>query len=122
MRFLIVDDSETMRGMLRVFSQRLGGRVAEAADGGAALTLLAASEPYDAILVDWDMPGVDGIGVLKAIRTSRAHARAKVMMVTAHTTMEHVAAALAAGADDYLMKPVDEDTFVVKLRLLGLVA
>jgi two-component system chemotaxis response regulator CheY len=122
MRLLIVDDSKTMRTMLSSYAQALNCEVAVAEDGVAALEKLEESTDYDAILIDWDMPRMNGLELLKAIKANPALDGAKTMMVTAQSSMDRVSEALTLGADDYLMKPFDEPMVADKLRLLGIVA
>lgn len=121
MRVLVVDDSKTMRTMLCTYAGKLGCTTVEAGDGCEALERLDDSGPFDAALIDWDMPRMNGFNLLKIVRTVPAHDSMKIMMVTAQSSIDRVAEALAAGADDYLMKPLDEEMFADKLRLLGLV-
>jgi two-component system, chemotaxis family, chemotaxis protein CheY len=121
MKLLVVDDSKTMRTMLCTYARKLDCTTAEAADGCDALLRLDDSGPFDAALIDWDMPRMNGFDLLKVIRSIREHDHMKIMMVTAQSSFDRVAEALGAGADDYLMKPLDEEMFVDKLRLLGLV-
>lgn len=122
MRCLIIDDSKTMRSILASFAHNHGFTTAEAEDGIAACHLLEHDSNFDAILIDWDMPRMSGIELLKIIRADPAHDRIKTMMVTAQSNYDCVTEAIMAGADDYLMKPLNEDMFVDKLRLLGLLA
>ena len=122
MRILIVDDSRAMRAILSAYAGDHGIRSEGVADGVAALELLAADAGFDAILIDWDMPRMDGITLLREIRGNPDHDHIKTMMVTAQNSHDRLSEALALGADDYLMKPIDESMFTDKLRLLGLVA
>jgi two-component system chemotaxis response regulator CheY len=121
MRLLIVDDSKTMRSMLSSFARRQGGHVVEAVDGFDALTKLEEYPEFDAALIDWDMPRMNGLELLKSIRANPAYDGMKTMMVTANTSFTAISDALTLGADDYLMKPLDEEMFADKLRLMGLV-
>lgn len=121
MRLLIVDDSKTMRSILASYARALQCEVDEAEDGIAALEKLQLSTDYDAVLIDWDMPRMNGLDLLKTIRGDPSCDGMKTMMVTAQSSMDRVTEALVLGADDYLMKPLDEAMFVDKLRLLGLV-
>jgi len=122
MRLLIVDDSRTMRTMLSSYAQALNCEVSVAEDGVVALEKLEESTDYDAILIDWDMPRMNGLDLLKAIKANPALDGAKTMMVTAQSSMDRVTEALVLGADDYLMKPFDEPMVADKLRLLGIVS
>jgi two-component system, chemotaxis family, chemotaxis protein CheY len=122
MRLLIVDDSKTMRSLLCSYAQDIQCETVEAADGLEALARLEEQvTPFDAALLDWDMPRMNGLELLKAIRSEPRYDGMKIMMVTANSTQDGVIEALSAGADDYLMKPLDNEMFADKLRLLGLV-
>jgi two-component system, chemotaxis family, chemotaxis protein CheY len=122
MRILIVDDSKAMRSILTAYAGNQGIQSEAAEDGLVALEKLKIDTDFDAILIDWDMPRMDGIALLKAVRSDPALDAIKTMMVTAQGSYDCLSEALTLGADDYLMKPIDEDMFVDKLRLLGLVA
>lgn len=120
MRLLIVDDSKAMRGMLSAYAHELQCETVEANDGRVALDRLGDSGPFDAALLDWDMPVMDGLTCLHEIRRQPQLAAMKVMMVSSQNTYAKVSEALGAGADDFLMKPLDEAMLADKLRLLGL--
>ena len=122
MRFLIVDDSKTMRSILSSFARQHGFETVDAEDGIAACEVLENDTNFDAILIDWDMPRMTGIELLKIIRANPTLDSIKAMMVTAQSNYDCVTEAIMAGADDYLMKPLNEDMFVDKIRLLGLLA
>lgn len=121
MRLLIVDDSKTMRSILSTYARNLKCETCEAEDGLDAIAKLEQSDRFDAILIDWDMPRMNGIELLKVVRANPEYDSVKTMMVTAQSSYSGVTEALALGADDYLMKPLDEEMFAEKLRLLGLV-
>ena len=120
MKVLIVDDSRAMRAMLRKIMSELGFVVIEAGNGVEALEQLAGNPKLDLALVDWNMPLMDGLEFVKALRSERANAEIKVMMVTAENDMAKIAHALMVGADEYAMKPLTRDVIVSKLELLGL--
>lgn len=121
MRILVIDDSSTMRAILCTYSRNLGFETVEAEDGIQALEQLKSAGPFDALLIDWDMPRMNGFQLLKAVRANPQYSSCKILMVTAQNTYEKVAEAITAGADDFLMKPLDEQMFVEKLCLLGLI-
>ncbi len=116
---LIVDDSKAMRGFLRHLAQTLSLDTREAVDGQDALDTLAETNNFDLALVDWDMPVMNGLELVKNVRTNPSYNELKIMMVTSQTGMDHVMEALQSGANDYLMKPVDQGMLEEKLRLLG---
>ena len=120
MRALIVDDSRAMRSLLRNIMRELGFEVTEAANGLEGLDRLQEDPHVDVALVDWNMPVMDGLEVVKAMRRHRQLAEIKVMMVTAENDMAKMARALMVGADEYAMKPLTRDAIIEKLELLGL--
>lgn len=123
MKILVIDDSKAMRTFLSHLLTELGlGPVTLAEDGQHALDILLESEPFDLALVDWDMPRLDGLGLVKAVRARPRFAELKLMMVTTQNSMDRVVGALEAGATDYLMKPVTKESLEDKLRVLGVVA
>ncbi len=120
MRMLIVDDSKFMRTFLSAQIERLSFQTEHAADGIEALTKLKESPPFDIILIDWDMPRMDGIQLLEALRLLPEFNGMKIIMVTARTGHGEVVEALSKGADDYLMKPISSQMIAEKLRIVGL--
>lgn len=117
---LIVDDSKFMRSFIRAQTEKLSFQTEQAADGVEALEKLNGSAPFDIVLIDWDMPVMDGIELLKVVRERREYDSMKVLMVTARTGQAEVVEALAKGADEYLMKPITPAMLTDKLRLVGL--
>jgi two-component system chemotaxis response regulator CheY len=125
MKMLIVDDSKAMRGFLTHLATGMDFVTTEAEDGRAALDTLIrteAKERFDVALVDWDMPRMNGLEFVQFVRRNRAYDGLKLMMVTTSSSPEKVAAALAAGANDYLMKPVTRESLAEKLVILGLLS
>lgn len=120
MRALVVDDSSAMRALLRMALRKRSFEVAEAKHGLDALSVLAGAPEFDLILIDWNMPEMDGLQLLRRIRAEPRHDRTQIMMVTTETGMEQMSEALAAGANDYIMKPFTFDVVADKLQLLGL--
>jgi two-component system chemotaxis response regulator CheY len=120
MRVLIVDDSRSMRMILRRMLADLGhDDVAEAEHGADALAKLAECTP-ELALVDWNMPVMDGLELVTTMRRDRRYDRVKVMMVTSEASPRLVYEALKAGADEYAMKPVTPEVIGDKIELLGL--
>ena len=121
MKVLIIDDSRTMRRLLKSFVASVTEDTSEAGDGREALAVLEKEGPFELALVDWDMPVMNGLDFVKAVRTDPRHDSMKMMMVTAQNSYETVLQAIEAGAADYLMKPLTEEMLQDKLRLLGFV-
>ena len=118
MQALVIDDSRAMRTILTRTLGGLGFEVAQAADGIEALAQMRRSAP-DVALVDWNMPNMNGIERIVAIRRQRAYDDVKLMMVTTESEMHQMARAMDAGADEYVTKPFTQDVIVGKLQLLG---
>ena len=122
MRALVIDDSRAMRAIIRNTLTELGIEVVEAGDGREGLEQLRKAPGTDLVLVDWNMPGMNGLDFIKAVRADRAYAPVRIMMVTAETEQGQLIRALEAGADEYLMKPFTSDILVAKLSLLNVLA
>ena len=122
MHALIVDDSTTMRLILKAHLQKLGFAVTEAINGRDALVKLHAMGKADVVLVDWNMPEMDGLDFVKAVRAEIGYAALPLMMVTTNSEREHVERALEAGANEYVMKPFTGAMIREKLEMLGFVA
>ena len=120
MKALVVDDSRAMRLMLSRMLQELGFEVAQAGHGREALTHLQSHEDTDLALVDWNMPEMNGLELVEAVRQDARFSNLRMMMVTTETEMAQMARALDAGANEYVMKPFTRDVIADKLRLLGL--
>lgn len=120
MRALVVDDSKAVRSILSKLLAELGFDVAVAGHGLEALRELETNGPVDVALVDWNMPTMNGLELLRAIRANAAFAQLRVMMITSQTETADLAEALEAGADEYLMKPFTKVMVLEKLRLLGI--
>ena len=120
MRALIVDDSRFIRNHLRGLLSPLGIECEEAANGADGLATLHAAEPFDLALLDWNMPGMTGLEMLRQMR-AEGFTSVKVLMVTTEAENEYILRALEAGADEYLMKPFEPDALSGKLAMMGLV-
>jgi two-component system chemotaxis response regulator CheY len=118
MRALVIDDSQTIRMIIGHILQELGIEVIEAGNGLEALEQLQKHESIELLLVDWNMPEMDGLELVRRIRSQRAYDAARIMMVTTETQSEQVTRALDAGANEYLMKPFTKDVLVAKLNLM----
>lgn len=120
MLILIVDDDPAIRLILAGILKGMGFEVIEASDGLEALACLQQNRAIKLALVDWNMPHMSGYEFICAVRATSAYSYLRLMMVTAKNEIDEVAKALAAGADEYLMKPVTRDTLLEKLQLLGI--
>lgn len=126
MQMLIIDDSRTMRRYLGTIASELDIAVSEAADGEEALAQLAKqvtelSLSFEVALVDWEMPRMNGLQFVQAVRSKSDYDQLKIVMVTSYNGLEEVRSAISAGADDFLMKPISAEMVAEKLRLLGLI-
>jgi len=119
-KVLVVDDSRTIRTIIRRILIELGYEVCEAAHGGEALRVFEAEkEAVKLVLVDWNMPEMNGFELLQRLRQDSSLSSMKIIMVTTETEMDHMASALEAGADEYIMKPFTKDILVEKLEYIG---
>lgn len=114
---LIVDDSPMVRKIARKLLSALGFEVDEAENGELALEKCAQRMP-DAVLLDWNMPVMDGLQFLTALRRADGGAHPKVIFCTTESDVDHIRRAVEAGADEYLMKPFDRDSLSSKLELV----
>jgi two-component system chemotaxis response regulator CheY len=124
MKMLIIDDSKTMRTLLATFGHEMSFATIEAGDGVDALKALVQNdprEPFDIALVDWEMPRMTGLEFIQAVRRNNDFADLKLLMITTLNSMEQIATALQAGANDYLMKPVTKELLEDKLQILGVI-
>jgi two-component system chemotaxis response regulator CheY len=117
---LIVDDSRIIRKVARRIIEDLGFEVDEAADGAEALTYCMGLMPQ-VVLLDWQMPVMDGLSFLRRLRDLPGGRAPKVLFCTIETRAERIAEALAAGADDYVMKPVVGEILRSILAVVGAV-
>lgn len=120
MQALVVDDSRALRRILGGMLRQFGFEVVEAANGREGLEQLARGPVPDVALVDWNMPVMNGLEFIQEVRRQERFRNLPLMMVTTETETERVQAALAAGANEYVMKPFDQAVIADKLQLLGL--
>ncbi len=120
MRALVVDDSRTIRRLISGILEELGFEVREAENGAAALEVIRRDPKLDIALVDWQMPEMDGLELIHALRGEHAFDQLRLIIVTTKSEMSNVVEALEAGADEYLMKPFTKEMVVEKLGWLGL--
>jgi two-component system, chemotaxis family, chemotaxis protein CheY len=117
---LVVDDSAVIRKVARRILEGLSFRILEAEDGQQALTVCKGEMP-DAVLLDWNMPVMDGYEFLKHLRSLPRGGDPKVVFCTTENDIAHIARAMHAGADEYIMKPFDKDIVTAKFQEVGLV-
>ena len=115
---LVIDDSRAMRAILREMLREAGFEILEAAHGAEALERLEARPEVALALLDWNMPVMDGFEFLRRVRARPEYSSLRIMMVTTETEADQVAKALAAGADEYLMKPFPKEALFAKLGML----
>jgi two-component system chemotaxis response regulator CheY len=121
MRALVIDDSRATRAILRRMLSAAGfGEVVEAGDGDQGLMCLRDGTLPDLAVVDWNMPVMDGLAFVNAVRCTPEMDSLRVLMVTSETEIGRVEAALGAGANEYLMKPFTAEALAEKLEILGL--
>ncbi len=115
MKVLVVDDFSTMRRIVKNLLRDLGfTNIQEADDGSTALPMLQAGE-FDFVVTDWNMPGMQGIDLLKAIRADASLSHIPVLMVTAEAKKEQIVMAAQAGVNGYIVKPFTAATLKTKL-------
>jgi len=121
MRALVIDDSKAMRMILKRALVALGFEVFEAGDGQEALSRLAELGAVDVVLVDWTMPGMDGMTFVHQVRAEAAYEEMRVVMITSESDPAQIFHALMAGVDEYATKPITREALAEKLGLVGLV-
>ena len=119
-RCLIVDDSRVVRKVARRIIEDLEFITDEAADGSEALKVCRANMP-DAVLLDWNMPVMNGIDFLRALRREPGGDTPIVVFCTTENDMDHIAEAIRSGANEYIMKPFDSEIIQSKFAEVGLV-
>jgi two-component system chemotaxis response regulator CheY len=115
MKILVVDDFSTMRRIIKNLLKDLGfTNIQEADDGSTALPMLQQGD-FDFVVTDWNMPGMQGIDLLRAIRSDENLKHTPVLMVTAEAKKEQIVAAAQAGVNGYVIKPFTAATLKEKL-------
>jgi two-component system chemotaxis response regulator CheY len=123
MKFLVVDDFSTMRRIVKNLLHDLGyPNVTEADDGKTALPMLQGGG-FDFLISDWNMPGMSGLDLIKAVRSDAKLAKLPVLMLTAEAKREQIIEAAQAGVNGYVIKPFTAETLKEKLdKILGATA
>ena len=117
---LVVDDSSVIRKVARRILEGLEFEIVEAEDGEQALEACRMRMP-DAVLLDWNMPKMDGYEFLRSLRRLPHGDRSKVVFCTTENDVAHIARALHAGANEYIMKPFDKEIVEAKFQEVGLI-
>jgi two-component system chemotaxis response regulator CheY len=116
MRILVVDDSTTMRRIISNSLRAVGYEdIVEAGDGQQALQTL---DGVNLLLTDWNMPNMDGLTLVKEVRSSAATAQLPIIMITSEGARDEVMEALAAGVNDYIVKPFTKETLGEKVKAI----
>ena len=117
---LVVDDSKTMRTILGKMLVGIGYEVCQAGNGREALEVMDREYPdVSLVLADWNMPEMNGLELVEAVRADERLNGLRLMMVTTETEIAHIERALQAGANEYVMKPFSKEVIQEKLKLLG---
>ena len=122
MKALVIDDSKAMRRIIQTTLKGLGFDVQQAEHGGRGLEMLEdAKGDFDLVMVDWNMPELNGFEFVQKVRENSAFDNVKLIMCTTETEFDQMLKALDAGANEYLMKPFTKEALLDKLGLVGLV-
>ncbi|MFN7891289.1 MAG: response regulator [Pirellula sp.] len=120
MQALVIDDSRATRRIVGQYLKDLGFEVLEAGDGQQALDTLVEHGLPDVVMVDWNMPVMNGLDFIKAVRADKANRDLPIIMLTTETEMERMALAFLAGVNEYIMKPFSRTMIEEKLSILGI--
>jgi two-component system chemotaxis response regulator CheY len=119
MQALVIDDSRAVRLLVSSILREQGFDVCDAAHGQEGLKKLQENAEIRLVLVDWNMPVMDGLEFIQAVRTQPEWDDVQIVMVTTETESQQVQRAMSAGANEYVMKPFSREVLVAKLSLLG---
>ncbi len=120
MRALIIDDSRAVRSIIRGILKEFGFDTIEASNGREALDRLHEIGKVDLALVDWNMPEMNGLEFVQAVRADPTYDDMPMMMVTIESGMQHMILALESGANEYVMKPFTREVLREKIELLDI--
>jgi two-component system chemotaxis response regulator CheY len=117
---LVIDDSRAVRLIIGKILRELGIDVIEASNGREALQRMSENPDVELVLVDWNMPEMNGLDYVRAVRSQREYDPVRIMMVTSEAEQEQVLRAIDAGANEYLMKPFTKEVLIAKLSLMDI--
>lgn len=120
MKILVVDDSKTMRLIITRTLKELGHETREAGNGREAITVLKGETDWGLVMADWNMPEMNGLEMVSAVKAEEAYKALPIMMVTTETEMSNVQKAMDAGASGFIMKPFKKEA--IQEKLAGLTA
>ena len=120
MKILVVDDSKTMRLIITRTLKELGHETREAGNGREAITVLKGEADWGLVMADWNMPEMNGLEMVAAVKADAAYKALPIMMVTTETEMSNVQKAMDAGASGFIMKPFKKEA--IQEKLAGLTA
>jgi len=118
MKALVVEDSRAVRAIIAEILRDIGMEVVEAADGGEGLEQMKRHTDIELMLVDWNMPVMDGLEFIRVVRADPVNNEVRIMMVTTESEGARVSQALEAGANEYLMKPFTKEILIAKLNMM----
>lgn len=120
MKILVVDDSAPVRSLLRQMLRKMEHQVIEAGNGKEALEQLSIQPDVGLILLDWNMPEMNGMQLLDALGANRSAKRPHIIIVSTECEVEKIVEAMERGADEYIMKPFTKEILEEKLSILGI--
>jgi two-component system chemotaxis response regulator CheY len=115
-KILVVDDSSTMRRIMKVSLQRCGYAQVEEAENGLEALTKAKAEQYNCVITDWNMPEMDGLELVRNLRQLGNYAEVPIMMVTTEGGKQDIIEALTQGVSSYIVKPFTQDTLKEKMN------
>lgn len=116
MKIMVVDDSRQIRRHVARTLEECGYESCDAEDGSVALKALEEQSDVDVILLDWNMPVMDGMETLEAIKSNSSFSHIKIVMMTTENKSEKIQTAFEKGADEYIMKPLTKEVIIEKLE------
>jgi two-component system chemotaxis response regulator CheY len=116
LKVLVVDDQASVRQMTRISLEKLGIRLIHEAENGQVALSMMMAQPVDVIISDFNMPQMDGVGLLRAVRSHMSIRKVPFILVTGRGDRELVVKAAQAGVNNYIVKPFDEATLRQKLE------